>query len=233
MPLARRLVFVPALAAALAGSASADVITQWNFNAITPGNIATATPSTGAGAISLVGGTTTPTSGSSGTGSSDPNLPNLAFQTTTYPAQGAASGTAGVQFLVSTVGFGSIGISFDTRHSNTSSAFLQVQYTIDGVNFVDLAGGVFQANLGDTWFNNRSVDLSGIAGVANNANFGFRIVSIFAPGTSAYAASNPASTYAGGTLRYDMVTVTGVIPAPGAVALLGLAGLAGTRRRRD
>jgi len=77
------------------------------------------------------------------------------------------------------------------------------------------------------------VDLGGIAGVANNANFGFRIVSIFAPGTSAYAASNSGSTYAGGTLRYDMVTVTGVIPAPGAVALLGLAGLAGTRRRRD
>lgn len=36
---------------------------------------------------------------------------------------------------------------------------------------------------------------------------------------------------AGGSWRFDNVTVTGV-PAPGAIALLGVAGLLGSRRRR-
>ena len=41
------------------------------------------------------------------------------------------------------------------------------------------------------------------------------------------------TTAAGGSNRIDNVTVsTGPVPAPGAVALLGLAGLAARRRRR-
>jgi hypothetical protein len=150
---------------------------------------------------------------------------------------GSGSGERGVQFQVSTAGFFDIGISFDLRHSNTSSRFVQFQYSLDGTNFSSknlVDDGIFEASLGgDTWYNLRTVSLAGVAGASNNANFAFRIVAIFAPGTSEYVASTATSTWAGtGTLRYDMVTVMGVVPAPGVVATLALAGLVGSRRRR-
>ena len=93
------------------------------------------------------------------------------------------------------------------------------------MTFNDVA--LFSGNAGDTWFNGRSIDLSSISGVANNANFAFRVVSAFAPDSNAYAASS--SSYAGtGTWRFDMVTVNGTaiaaVPEPKNYAML-LAGL--------
>src|SRR5690606_23380617 len=144
--------------------------------------------------------------------------------------------TAGVQFNVSTLGYDSVVVRWDHRHSNTSSRWWQFQYSLDGSSFsaAGLANdGLFAGTTGDTWFNNRTVDLSAIAGVANNANVPFRIVAVFAPGTNAYAASQGTSSYAGGTARFDMVTIEGSeIPSPGALALLSLAGLLGKGRRR-
>jgi len=197
-------------------------VTQWNFNgsstATVPGGSASPTSSVGSGTASLVGGiTATFATGTSNGGSSDPVTtapPNYAWNTTSYGAQGSGSGERGVRFNVSTVGFFDIAVSWDQRHSNTSSRFVQFQYSLDGVDFSSdgLAGdGIFFAGLGgDTWYNGRSVSLAGIAGASNNANFAFRIVAIFAPGTSGYVASTETSTWAGsGTLRLDMVTVSG------------------------
>jgi hypothetical protein len=234
-----------AIALALAACVHADVVTQWNFNgpstATVPGGSTGPTAAVGAGTASLLGGVTaTFASGAASGGSSDPVTtapPNYAWQTTSYGAQGSGSGERGVQFNVSTAGFFDISVSWDTRHSNTSSRFVQFQYSLDGVNFSskNLADeGIFVADVGgDTWYNGRTVSLDGIAGASNNANFAFRIVAIFAPGTSEYLATTSTSTWAGtGTLRYDMVTVMGVVPAPGVVATLALAGLVGSRRRR-
>lgn len=223
------------LLATLACSASAATLTQWNFNSlVADGSTGTgsALPSVGSGTISLIGGVTNP-GFNSGFGSSDPAASdNSGFQTTTYAAQGAGDKSRGVQFAVSTLGFKDIVISYDLRHSNTSSRFEQVQYSVDGTNFIDVAS--FDGNAGDTWFNNRSVDLGAIAGVADNANFAFRIVAMFAPGTSAYAPSNPANNYAtSGTWRFDMVTVSASpVPVPAALPLLASAlGLIVVRRR--
>jgi hypothetical protein len=84
---------------------------------------------------------------------------------------------------------------------------------------------------GDTWYQ-RSVTLN--ASYANAANFGFRVLAAFNPGSSGYLASRSTSTYGtSSTLRFDDVTISGnLIPAPGAVALVGLAGLVTTRRRK-
>lgn len=221
----------------------AEVVVQWNFNTITPGNISTATPSTGFGTLSLLGGVTTPTSGSNGAGSSDTATPNLAFQTTTYAAQGAGDRTRGVQFLASTVGFEQIQVSWDQRHSNTSSRYWALQYTVDGSNWIEYTAtgtgtlsGLYVGDAGDTWFNQRSADLSGVAGVANNANFGIRLLAAFDPNTgTGYAASNSASSYAGsGTARFDMFTVSGItaIPEPSSMVGLGILGGAGLLRVR-
>ncbi|MCA1925195.1 MAG: FxDxF family PEP-CTERM protein [Thiobacillus sp.] len=238
----KHLALAVSLAAAFAaGNAQAIVVTQWNFNSPTPdGNTGTGTllPAIGTGTASLVGGVTaTFASGDASGGSSDPATgDDSGWNTSTYAAQGTGDKTRGVQFNVSTVGFNNVVINYDLRHSNTSSRYEQFQYSTDGVNFVDFAQ--FDGNAGDTWFNGRSVDLSGVASVNNNANFAFRVVSTFAPSTSGYVASNPSSSYStSGTWRFDMVTLNAA-PVPEAetyammLAGLGLVGFMAARRRK-
>lgn len=227
-----------ALVAALAtGTAHANTVVQWNFNSTTAdANTSTGSslPILGAGSISLLGGVTT-TGFNSGTGSTDPETADdSGYQTTSYTAQGVGNKTAGVQFNVSTLGYEDVVVSYDLRHSNTSSRYQLFQYSLDGTNFVDhitFDGGT----AGDTWFN-RSVDLSAIAGADNNASFAFRVVSTFAPDTNAYTAARSSSTYAGGTWRFDMVNVVAApVPEPETYAMLlaglGLMGAVARRRK--
>ena len=210
-----------AFAAALGSSALADVITQWNFEA------QTFSASTGTGLASLVGGTTnTFATGFGGTGT-------FALNTTTYAAQGTGDRTRGVQFNGSTAGYDSITLAWNERHSNTSANTVAVFASVDGTNWTEVQVFAFTpaaSGTGDTWFQ-RSVTLD--ASYANAANFGFRVLAAFNPGSSGYLASRSTSTYAaGGTLRFDDVTISGnLVPAPGAAALLGLAGLISRRRR--
>ena len=204
-----------------------NVITQWDFNSKPlddPANLGTGSnlPSVGSGSSILVVGNVLASYGSGlqNGGSTDSVLSdNSGAQTSGYPAASAESGTSGVVFSVSTVGKQGIVVYWDVRHSNTSSRYLQFQYSKDGgttwTNYSatgDLTeGGYYVGNTGDTWFQQRSADLSGDTGVNNNANFAFRIVTVFAPSTSAYTAAATGSTYGtAGTLRFDMVTVTGV-----------------------
>jgi hypothetical protein len=109
-----------------------------------------------------------------------------------------------------------------------------VQYTLDGSTWNDIQ--VFDGNLGDTWFNNRTVDFTAISGADNNANFGVRVVATFNGGTE-YSASNPTGSYAtSGTWRFDMVTIKGAaVPEPSALGLLAVAGVVagGMRRKRS
>lgn len=231
----KRTTIATLLAAAFAvAQANAQVtITLWDFNGesttTVPGGTLSPTPAVGAGTASLLAGNTaTFASGAVNGGSSDPAggaPPNYAWNTTTYAAQGTDNLMRGAQFNVSTVGYSDIQLSYDLRHSNTSSRYERVQYSLDGINFVDSL--VFDGNAGDTWFNSRVVDLSAISGANNNPNFAFRVVAEWestatGAGTDAYAPSNPVSNYApAGTWRFDMVQVTS-IPEPTSAALLGL-----------
>jgi len=192
-----------------------NVITQWDYNNNPPTATLPSPPSIGAGSSSYAGTITSATTGQ-GSGSTDSGSPNNAASTTGYPASTVDSGTSGVVFSVSTTGKQNIVVYWDVRHSNTASRYTQFQYTTDGGttwNNYSATGdltdsGYYVANTGDTWFLQRKADLSGIPAVNNNANFAFRIVTVFAPGTSAYAAAQTAYGTTG-TLRYDMVTVTG------------------------
>jgi hypothetical protein len=187
---------------------------QWNFNSNpTDGNTATGinTPNIGTGTITSIGGISQIFA--DGAGSSDPavNADDSGYQTSGYPTQGAGDKTAGIQFLVSTVGYQDIILTWDQRHSNTASRYVQVQYTINGTDWIDFQ--VYDlVNAGTAvWVNTLTADFSAITTVENNANFGVRIVSTFAPSTTAYAPTNTGSTYnpATGTWRFDMITVTG------------------------
>jgi MYXO-CTERM domain-containing protein len=233
--------------AALAVVASAQaqgVIAQWTFDDNTTST------SMGSGTASLIGGTTA----SFATGAS--GSPDRGWNTTTYAAQGTGSGTRGAQFDVSTVGIDpgadSISFTFDLRTSNTASRWYRVDYTVDGGSSWTLGTatrlGEDGVSAGDTWHLGNTF-IIGDAAALNNALFGVRVVSVFSPvaftqynGPVSYGANeayesarNPisgtTSAYGGGTWRFDNVTVAAV-PAPGAIALLGLAGIIGTRRRR-
>jgi hypothetical protein len=226
------------LAVALTGASSANAatITQWNFNSVVPDantGTGTITASIGAGTVTAIGGTTTSfASGDASGGSSDPATgDDSGWNLTTFAAQGTGDKTRGLQVNVSTVGFNSVIVNFDQRHSNTAARDVQFQYSLDGTTFIDFA--TFSATNGDTWFNNRTVDLSSITGVADNANFAFRVVAAFAPSTSTYVASTSTSSYGTtGTWRFDQVTVSGTaVPEPSAAAgLLSLGFFGGATR---
>ncbi len=195
----------------------AQTITQWNFNSSPPdasASTGTTAPSTGSGTASLIGGTTaTFASGDANGGSTDPTTgsptDDSGWNISGFAAQGTNNETSGVQFLVSTVGKQNIVVKWDQRHSNTSSRYVRFQYTTNGTTWINY-DPLFEGTAGDTWFNSRTVDLSAISAVNNNANFGFRIVAAFAPTTSAYSAANASSSYGTtSTWRFDMVTVSG------------------------
>lgn len=199
-----------------------NTITLWNFNgesdSTVPGGTSAPTPAIGTGTASLIGGVTaTFASGRASGGSSDTVStvpPNYAWNTTNYAVLGAENKQRGVQFNVSTAGYQGIKFSFDQRMSNTANNTYIVQYTLNGTNWVDAYTFTFtpaETGTGDTWFNKRSVDFTEVTGLNNNANAGFRIVSAFDPVKNDYTAANSTKTYAvSGTVRFDMVTVSGV-----------------------
>jgi hypothetical protein len=197
-----------------------QTIAKWNFNS-NPPDASTTTGSTvtveGNGVVVLQGTTATfaTGSGSSDTASTD----NTAYNTTGYPTQGNEDKGRGIAFFVNTLGLKNIKLNWDFRASNTASRWIQLQYTTDSINWIDFSGtgtdtlGLYRATRGDAWFTKNFADFSGDTTVENQTTFGVRMVTTFAPGTTGYVAANSApagsSTYGGGTIRYDMVHITG------------------------
>ena len=237
----KNIVFTLALASLATVGQAADIV-RFNFNSVTAdANTATGTlsPSFGSGTASLVGGvTSTFASGDANGGSSDLAVgDDSGWNTTGYAAATVGDKTRGVQFLVNTIGYTDIVFGYDLRHSNTSSKWEQVQYTLNGATFTDFTQ--FSVTAGDVWANARLVDFTSIAGAANNANFGVRVLSTFAPTTSNYVASTTGSNYSTtGTWRFDSVSVSGnaiaAVPEPEGVllSLAGFAALAAVARRK-
>lgn len=233
-------------ALAVVAASQAQVLTQWDFNGTL--NLTSPVTAIGAGTASLVGGT----SGASASGSpADPAVTSdNRWNVSTFPAQGSGSGTAGARFDVSTAGLSAVRVSLNWRTSNTASRFARFQYTTDGSTWNNIsvltsawnatnlafenpvAGEISVSTGGDSW-HRIDADLSGVSAVNNNANFGFRVVSVFDPAGSGFVAANPTSNYATtGTYGFDLVTVEAV-PEPMTMGLLalGLAGVAARRRK--
>ncbi len=140
-----------------------NIITLWKFDI--DGDL---NPTVGEGTASIVGGAT--------------EVPqNDALQITNFPDQFTASGTAGLQLMLSTNGYQHIQLSFKQSSSGTMSRYAEIQYTTDGgANWI-----AFQHNAGELSPHDLmyffEFDMGEITEIANNPNFGLRIVSIFSP----------------------------------------------------
>ena len=219
-------------ATAVATSASAAVVAGWTITTAFPtgaGNVPT-------GVTYTVGAAN---EGLQTTGSELRSVHSLAAAPYTSPAGNGSqyafssnNWSTGdfYEARLSTLGYSDISISWDQTRSSTGPATFELVMSTDGgANFTTLLASytVLQSGGGGapgTWSSttyNPIYSLNQAAAAADNqANVIFRFRSL-------------ATTAAAGSSRIDNVMIySGPVPAPGAIALLGVAGLAGLRRRR-
>ncbi|HEX3623911.1 MAG TPA: hypothetical protein VH280_00645 [Verrucomicrobiae bacterium] len=225
--------------ASLLSVGNTEEMAFWDFNgpeftnnAINPTCVNNPTPYIGTGTAGPVGSAYAPggtypftsTSFSPFSGSVDGNdglgttshLPPFSWGTSQYPTNGnpALNKSAGVQFNVSTLGAKNVKLSYESRFSGTASKYERLQYTTNGTDWIDYPASSSWPSTTITYYP-FSYDLSGFPGVANNPDFGVRIVTEYQT-TATYGIGTTnnfvgaANTYGtGGTLTYDLVTFSG------------------------
>jgi len=187
----------------------ASTLARWDFND-TNAPAASPPPVLGTGTATLLNGVTA--SFASGA-SADPGGTNKGWNIASYPAQGTANKLSGVQFSVSTAGYRDLLVTWQERHSNTASKYQRFQYSINGTDFTDK--DVLAYTVTDNSFVLFAVDLSGVAGVADNPSFAYRVVTEWESTAIGDSNNNYAGTTSyssgpsGGTIRYDLMTVYG------------------------
>jgi hypothetical protein len=208
---------VSSLGAALT-VADTGTLAFWNFNIAT--NPATPEVYYGVASASLAG----ITNGFFATADdgNDPGNPTKYWGTSQYPSNPvnpATNKTTGARFNVDTTGLRNVMFTLSTRLSGSANKYSRLQFTTDGTTFTDYPGSSTYAGTANTWdstgstpaFAGRIFDLSGFPGVANNPNFGVRIVTE-TENTATYGASTTtnfvglSTGYAtSGTVNYDLV----------------------------
>lgn len=204
-----------------------QVVALWNYNSIT-GSPVTTVADIGSGTSSVVGSMVVAAAATgmdplinNGCGAQNGTNPG-AWAFTANP--GALNESSGVQFSASTVGVQNIRFTWDQRWSNTATNTVRLQYTLDGLTWVNFAmtadnttfcngsidAGRFQNNgIGDQ-YRRISVNLSEITGADNNPNFGVRLLAAHFQSTGQFSQTSNSSLVAtGGTWRFDNVSIQG------------------------
>jgi len=209
---------------AVCGGAEAAVVAYWNFNSLTaaPGTATVISADQGAGTIFANG-----SNGSSAWTSLNSNPQLTAFLGVSLNALGAdpagnalapansSSNGQSITISFDMTGLANLSVSYATRGTSTGFNSQSWAASVDGVNFVNIQQ--VTGTTSSTW---SVVTLPTITMLDGSAVAFLRITFQGASSTS-------------GNNRIDNLQLNAdVIPAPGAMALLGVAGLIGSRRRR-
>ncbi len=197
-------------AAVFAAPVRADIIAYWNFNT-TPGSLYSWTADEGSGILtadpawtqlSVTGGTTL-------NSISDPAGGALGLKSNDN------NGLA-MDFAVDTTGYEDIILSFSSTRNNQGFDVNTILYSTDGVNYTSFTS--FNPSNGS--YGLITADMSSATALNDAGPIFIRLLFDGAQNNN-------------GTTSIDNVRIAGtLIPAPGALALLGAAGLIATRRRR-
>jgi hypothetical protein len=196
----------------------------------------------------------------SGTSNSDPNSKQeWKVRGTNGWSAGAGIASQGAQFSVSTLGFTGVSVSFDWYPSSNGEADLAIQYTTDGSTWTDatasqisipsggtlsvltnstnanlITGAYLNTTAGNTWYDDITLNLSGLASASNDPSFGIRLVNA-ATGAATVQATGGGALGTSGNWSFDNVKFDGVaIPETSTYALIIGAGallIAAARRR--
>ena len=235
-----RTALIAGTAALLASGAHGAVVTNWTFNTAATsadlGHGETNAVETSVRTVSL---------SKKKSRNSATQVTNRVLEVLNFDAQLSRSGSDGIGFAAETTNFQDLSVSFLQLNGARSSAWAQFQYSVDGgVNFITTGlanDGNYQVAASKS-FKLVSFDLSGATDANNNADFQFRVMAIHAPDMDKFVATSGkryAATGTTATWKFDEVTVNGsalapanVVPAPGAIALLMVAGTIATGARR-
>ena len=128
------------------------------------------------------------------------------------------------QISLATTGYSAVSVAWDQTRSNTGPAGFEAVLSVDGGSTFSSLGS-YTVNA-VTWSTSVPVTTSSFASVASAADNQASVIIRFKVVTAGTSTTT-------GTNRIDNIVVSGTaVPAPGAIALLGVAGLVGSRRRR-
>jgi hypothetical protein len=187
------------------------IITQWNFNSsfsAISANGACPAPSIGTGSINLIGNATA--TQAAGAPADPGGPPNNAINTSSYPTQGTADFTAGIDITGTSLGYKDIIISYEQQNSGSAANRCELEFQSSVSPFWSTIAGVTDyITVSSGGFINHSFNLSGQTYMNNSATIRFRIKTRFAPVSTAYAPTTSATYATTGTIRYDLITIKG------------------------
>ena len=126
------------------------------------------------------------------------------------------------QISLATTGYSGVSVAWDQTRSSTGPAGFEAVLSVDGGSTFSSLGSYTVNQV--SWSTSVPVTTSSFGSVASAADNQASVIIRFKVVTAGTSTTT-------GTNRIDNIVVSGVIPAPGAVALIGLAGLVSRRRR--
>lgn len=199
-----------ALSAGMSCGAGAGVVGYWDCNGFDPAVSMNLTATAGSGTLNV----SSFGDGASSFGGTELNAMEGIDPGDAVGLSGSSHNGAYAQIDTSTAGMVDLNLSFAIRRSGTGFGTNSVQALIGG-NWTSVA--TFTAS--STAWSVVAIDLSAIDALEN----GLASIRLVFDG----------ATSGSGTVRFDNVMLAGTVPAPGALALLGAAGIVGRRRRRS
>ena len=204
---------------ATASAASADVIAGWTMpTAVTPSTAATYSYGAANLGALVSGSMLSGTHSSASTAWSSP-----AGNGSTYALSSNAWNVGDYyQISLATTGYSAVSVAWEQTRSSTGPAGFEAVLSVDGGSTFSSLGSYTVNQV--SWSATVPVTTSSFGYLASAADNQIGIIIRFKVVTAGTSTTT-------GTNRIDNIVVSGVIPAPGAVALIGLAGLVSRRRR--